>query len=174
MKIFTDTKGNQVYFGDTIKVFNTVKTPNEQHTIMGHFILTPANVDFLQSINAIKVSQVNNKPGITEALKKIANKLNCGVEEARELIKCIIQINKKAAYTILIKELAIIYDKEYTNHITESKDLFFINALTGEIVHVKNVDIPNIENIALFRSEEDAAAAKNALKSIIDFDKQKN
>ena len=55
--------------------------------------------------------------------------------------------------------------KKYDNHIKNSKEIYVISSLNGEIIKIKDLNkIKNFKNSAAFRTLEDALTAKHILK----------
>lgn len=62
-------------------------------------------------------------------------------------------------------EVAIVLDEKYDNHIENSKEIYVISCLNGEISKVKDLNkIKNFKNFAAFRTLEDAITAKKILE----------
>lgn len=78
------------------------------------------------------------------------------------------KVSITAVFEILLREIAIVLDKKYPDHIEKSENIFCIDRLTGKIVKVKDVkSIKNFRNFAAFRTMEDAQAAVHILSSIL-------
>lgn len=78
------------------------------------------------------------------------------------------KINETAILSILLKEVAIVLDKKYTDHIENSEEIYSISLTNGEITKVKDLNrIKNFRNFAAFRTLEDCMQAKEILKPIM-------
>lgn len=65
----------------------------------------------------------------------------------------------------MLREVAIVPDEKYDNHIENSKEIYVISCLNGEISKVKDLNkIKNFKNFAAFRTLEDAITAKKILE----------
>lgn len=65
----------------------------------------------------------------------------------------------------MLREVAIVLDEKYDNHIENSKEIYVISSLNGEISKVKDLNkIKNFKNFAAFRTLEDAITAKKILE----------
>ena len=63
-----------------------------------------------------------------------------------------------------MREVAIVLDDKYKNHIENSKEIYTISNLSGEIIKVKDLNhIKNFKNFAAFRTLEDAKKVKQIL-----------
>ena len=68
-----------------------------------------------------------------------------------------------------MRELAIIMDEKYPDHINKSKEIWSISTLSGEIVRIKSLNkIKNFRNFAAFRTLEDALKAKKIMKRALE------
>lgn len=75
------------------------------------------------------------------------------------------KISEIAVFSILLKEVAIILDKKYPDHIENSEEIYGISLTNGEIAKVKDLNkIKNFRNFAAFRTIDDALCAKHILK----------
>lgn len=64
-----------------------------------------------------------------------------------------------------MREIAIVLDEKYDNQIENSKEIYVISCLNGEVTKVKDLNkIKNFKNFAAFRTLDDALAAKHILK----------
>lgn len=64
----------------------------------------------------------------------------------------------------LLKEIAIEMDHRYIDNIKDSKEVFSISSLNGNIVKLNKNRIKNYRNFAAFRSKEEARMARYILK----------
>ena len=65
----------------------------------------------------------------------------------------------------MLREVAIVLDEKYDNHTENSKEIYVIRSLNGEISKVKDLNkIKNFKNFAAFRTLEDAITAKKILE----------
>lgn len=64
-----------------------------------------------------------------------------------------------AAFTILLRVIAIHLDQKYEDHIEKSEEIFIVSNLDGRIKKVYKAPIKNYRNFAAFRTLEDAKFA---------------
>lgn len=75
------------------------------------------------------------------------------------------KISLSSVFEIMLREIAIVLDEKYPDHIEKSELIFCVYKLTGKIVRVKDVkSIKNFRNFAAFRTLDNAMAAKHILK----------
>lgn len=74
------------------------------------------------------------------------------------------KLNPSAAFSILLREIAIELDKQYKDHINTCKEFFVVSTMDGRIHKVPRAHAKNFRNFAAFRTEEDAKIACRILK----------
>ena len=98
-------------------------------------------------------------------LEHLAKRIHWNVDNLRKYLGNLYTIYPVAALSILLREVAIVLDEKYDNHIKNSKEVYVISYLNGEIAKVGDLSkIKNFKNFAAFRSLEDAITAKRILK----------
>lgn len=99
-------------------------------------------------------------------LSKFAEKM--GTDLTHTLYMCcrIADVHPSAIWSILLKEIAYELDKRYPTHISESKEIYYINTFNGTIVRADKGWIKSYRNFAAFRSIEDARVACKILSPI--------
>ena len=103
-------------------------------------------------------------------LEHLAKRIYWDIDNLRKYLGNLYTIYPAAVFSILLREVAIVLDEKYDNHIENSKEIYVISCLNGEITKVKDLHkIKNFKNFAAFRTLGDAFAAKCILK---DFMKQ--
>ena len=72
-----------------------------------------------------------------------------------------------AAFSMVLREIAIELDKKYKDHINNSPEIYVISLLNGKITKATKAHIKNYRNFAAFRSIEDAKIACRITKDIL-------
>ena len=114
---------------------------------------------------------------IEGAVQHLANRIGWNRENLERYFNNLYKISPAAAFEIVLKEVAILLDERYPDHISNSKEIWVINKVNGEIQKLKDLSkIKSFQHFAAFRSLEDALVAKKvmapALKDL--YGKQKN
>lgn len=129
-------------------------------------IINEENLPYLIEEGIIK--EVENEEIPTEPyfyIKHLADRIHWNVENLRKYLSNLYTIYPAAVFSIMLREIAIVLDEKYDNHIENSKEIYVISCLNGEISKVKDLNkIKNFKNFAAFRSLEDAITAKRILK----------
>lgn len=98
-------------------------------------------------------------------LEHLAKRIHWNVDNLRKYLGNLYTIYPAAVFSILLREVAIVLDEKYDNHIKNSEEIYVISCLNGEISKVKDLNkIKNFKNFAAFRTLDDALAAKHILK----------
>lgn len=98
-------------------------------------------------------------------IEHLAKRIHWNVDNLKKYLGNLYTIYPAAVFSILLKEIALVLDEKYDNHIENSKEIYVISCLSGEISKVKDLNkIKNFKNFAAFRTLDDALAAKHILK----------
>lgn len=114
---------------------------------------------------------------IESAVQHLANRIGWNKENLEKYFNNLYKISPAAVFEIVLKEVAILLDERYPDHISNSKEIWVINKVNREIQKLKDLSkIKSFQHFAAFRSLEDALVAKRvmapALKDL--YGKQKN
>ena len=77
-------------------------------------------------------------------------------------------INPGAAISIMLKEIAIILDKRYNNHIKYSPQIYAYSMVSGKVIQLDKTNIKTFKSFAAFRTKEDAEFAIKVIDRLID------
>lgn len=100
-----------------------------------------------------------------KAINKIAAKLDWRPEKLLSILDKLKGVNAAAVFSLVLKQIAIIIDKKYEDHILDCKELYCISMIDGSICKIA-INEGKYTNMALFRSMEDAKLAIEAMKPI--------
>lgn len=102
---------------------------------------------------------------IEEVYKSLANRLEYSEEELMILLSILDDVYPTLTFNLLLREIAIMLDNKYPDHIENSKEIWTISPFDGLVTMVGKSCIKNFRNFAAFRSKEDAMVAKKLLSS---------
>lgn len=129
-------------------------------------VVCEESIPFLIKEGIIK--EVENEEIPTEPyfyIKHLADRIHWNVENLRKYLSNLYTIYPTAVFSIMLREVAIVLDEKYDNHIKNSKEIYVISSLNGEIIKIKDLNkIKNFKNFAAFRTLEDAITAKKILE----------
>lgn len=108
--------------------------------------------------------EVTRQQWINSIIEEIARKKEWKPERVDGWLNGIAELNPSAAFSILLRELAILIDKKYEDHIDNSEKIFSISLLDGRIHEIPKKYVKNYRNFAAFRTLEDAKFACFVLK----------
>ena len=94
----------------------------------------------------------------------LAKKVGWRPEKMVGYLQSLWNINPCAAFSVLLREVAIELDKRYEDHINNCEEVFIISPMDGRIHKAHKAHIKNFRNFAAFRTEEDAKIACRILR----------
>lgn len=168
------TNGKEVKVGDTI---SNVKTFH--HPMLGEINVTECVVVTEDTLPILEQSGVilkydKDKKNTNEVpmelhyyIEKIAKRLNWKVEKVYNYLNNVDTILPAAAFSMVLREIAIELDKKYTDHIQDSPEIYVISLFDGRITKANKAHIKNYKNFAAFRSVDDARIACKITKDIL-------
>lgn len=105
---------------------------------------------------------------IPAAMAHLAERIGWSSNNLDKYLTNLYKISPAAVFSVLLKEVAIMLDERYPDHINKSKEVWIISTLDGEIKQVKELHkIKNFRNFAAFRSLDDALVAKTIMKDAL-------
>lgn len=163
MKKYLDKKGREVNLGDTVVI----------KMKQGAFItrVTQELLDEGIESGALHFADDSLPEGthvdIGFYVRHLAERIGWNVENLVKYLDNLYKIYPAAVFHILLREVAIVLDKKYPDHIERSEEIWVISTASGEIGRIpanKRHTIKNYRNFAAFRTLDDAKAAKHILK----------
>lgn len=103
-------------------------------------------------------------PTISDVIERIANKMGWKPQKAEGYLNAMSDIMPMAAFNLVLKEIAIMLDEKYPDHINKSEKIYCISSLDGRIHEVCKAHVKNYRNFAAFRTIDDAKLACSILK----------
>lgn len=177
MKKFYLKNGKEVQVGDTIPRVIKAKHPLlGEVTMVENVVVTEAALPKLIERGIITTSLGSDfdvdkvlKPAESHMnlhyyVEKLAKKLNWKVEKMYNYLNTIDSVYPVAAFSMILREVAIELDKKYEDHIEKSPEIYVISMLNGKIT---KAHIKNYRNFAAFRSVEDAKTACSIVREIL-------
>ena len=100
-------------------------------------------------------------------IQKIAEKHGWKIEKVYNYLNSVDTILPAAAFSIVLREVAIELDKKYEDHIERNPEIYVISLLDGRITKANKAHIKNYRNFAAFRTIEDAKIACTITRDIL-------
>ena len=101
-------------------------------------------------------------------IEHLAERINWEPGNLAEYLINLAGISEAAVFSVLLREVAIVMDKKYPNHIERSREIYVISMTDGEIHKLRELHkVKNFRNFAAFRTIEDALCAKYILKDFM-------
>lgn len=176
MKKFYLANGEEVQIGDTLtKVSKVVDPFFGEGTVVQHIVVTKDILPKLLEAGIVTTTKPA-KSAVVESevpmeleyyIQKIAEKLGWKIEKVYDYLNSIDTILPAAAFSMVLREIAIELDKKYEDHIENSPEIYVISMLDGRIAKANKAHIKNYRNFAAFRTIEDAKIACRIVKPIL-------
>ena len=167
--------GKEVQFGDILtKVSKVENPPFGESTVVQRVVVTESILPELIKAGIVTIAKPE-KP-VTKAeipmemeyyIQKIADKLGWKVDKVYNYLNSVDTILPAAAFSMVLREIAIELDKKYKDHIEKSPEIYIISTLDGRITKANKAHIKNYRNFAAFRTIEDAKIACTITRDIL-------
>lgn len=108
--------------------------------------------------------EVEKSVDLNYFIEELAKKKGWRPERMAGWLNGIAELSPIAAFSIIVREVAVYLDHKYEDHIENSEKIFAISPLDGRIHEVCKAYVKNYRNFAAFRSIEDAKFACNLLR----------
>lgn len=167
--------GKKVQIGDTLTKVSKVVDPFFGGVVVQHIVVTE---DILPRLLELGIVTTTNptKSTVVESevpmeleyyIQKIAKKLGWKMEKVYNYLNSVDSILPAAAFSMVLREVAIELDKKYEDHIEKSPEIYVISMLDGRITKANKAHINNYRNFAAFRTIEDAKIACRITRDIL-------
>ena len=180
MEKFYLKNGKEVQIGDTLtKVIKTKHPLFGEDTVIESIVVTKAVIPQLLKAGIISKSigkivketeeheMEEKKLSLNYYIEKLAERLGWKVDKVYNYLNTIDNVYPAAAFSLILREVAIELDKKYEDHIENSPEIYVISMFDGRITKANKAHIKNYRNFAAFRSVEDAKFACNVVKEIL-------
>ena len=167
--------GKEVQIGDTLTKVSKVKDPFfGKGTVVQHIVVTKDILPQLLEAGIVTTTKPAKSVVETEVpmeleyyIQKIAEKLGWKIEKVYNYLNNVDTILPAAAFSIVLREVAIELDKKYKDHIEKSPEIYVVSLLDGRITKANKAHIKNYRNFAAFRTVEDAKIACSIVRDIL-------
>ena len=144
-------------------IFSNIFTPEVLDKIFANLQnnLSPRDTPL---VNPIKESVIKD---LSYYIGKVGERAGWKYEKTRNLLNKLDEIYPIAAFSLILREIAVDRDSQYVDHIEDSPEIFAITVLDGTIVQLDKRTIQNYRNFAAFRTIADAKIACRILSPIM-------
>lgn len=170
------TNGKEVQIGDTLtKVSKVVGPFFGEGAVVQHIVVTKDILPKLLEAGIVTTTKPA-KSAVVESevpmeleyyIQKIAEKLGWKIEKVYNYLNSVDTILPAAAFSMVLREVAIELDKKYEDHIEKSPEIYVISMLDGRITKANKAHINNYRNFAAFRSISDAKIACKITRDVL-------
>lgn len=172
MEKFVLKNGEEVKVGDKLIKYAKVNTPVGEGFIVQEVIVNEETLPKLLEEGLViptgkAIMDTTVPMELDFYIEKIAKRLGWKVDKVYNYLNNVDSILPAAAFSMVLREIAIELDKKYEDHIDKSPDIYSISMLDGRITKVNKAHIKNYRNFAAFRNIEDAKVACRIVKPIL-------
>lgn len=159
--VFKERPEEEIKLGDTITMvfktqFGTLETTR---TVDQKYLKELIEYGIVKEVSESSEEEMN----IFHVICHLAERINWKPENLKKYLENLYVINPTAVYQTLLREIAIMIDSNYDNHITEAKKLWAVDIVDGAVFQFDDRRTKNITNVALFRTPTEARLAKKVL-----------
>jgi hypothetical protein len=171
-KFVLKQSGKEVKMGDKLIKHGVINTPIGKGVIMQEVLVNEETLPKLLEAGVV-VPAGEKKIDTTVPMEldfyigKIAKRLGWKPEKTYNYLNNVDSVLPAAAFSMVLREIAIELDKKYEDHIEKSPEIYVISMLDGRITKANKAHIKNYRNFAAFRSIEDAKVACRIVKPIL-------
>lgn len=166
-KIYLTANGKEVKIGEAVTTVDVLT-----HPVFGEvcselsILVTPESIPMLKKAGIIAEE---GDPGVKilsgdMIVERLAKKQGWKPQKMMNYLVNLADINPAAWFNTVLREVAVILDEEYEDHIENSPEIYVISMFDGRITKANKAHIKNYRNFAAFRSVEDARIACRFLK----------
>lgn len=182
MEKFVLKNGKEVKMGDKLIKHGVADTPFGKGFIMQEIIVNEKTLPELIKAGVLtSMKECTHKAGclcrhcakgevsmdMNFYIEKIAARLGWKSEKVYNYLNSVDSILPAAAFSMVLREIAIELGKKYEDHIENSPEIYVISMLDGRITKANKAHIKNYRNFAAFRSVSDAKIACRIVKPIL-------
>ena len=167
--------GKEVQLGDILTKVSKVEDPFfGKGTVVQNIVVTEDNLPELLELSIVTTAKSEKPVAKAEVpmeleyyIQKIAERLGWKIEKVYNYLNSVDTILPAAAFSMVLREIAIELDKKYEDHIEKSPEIYVISMLDGRITKANKAHIKNYRNFAAFRTIEDAKIACGITRDIL-------
>ncbi len=163
-KFYLAGTGKEVTIGD--KIYGRFVKGNVTTAITT--IISDTTIPMLKDAGILVTTPpVHTVPTVSQVIERIAERLGCKPQKVESHLNSMATIMPMAAFNVVAREIAIMLDTKYPDHINKSEKIYCISSLDGRIHEVCKKHIKNYRNFAAFRTIEDAKVACGILREYL-------
>lgn len=166
--IFTPN-GKEVKTGDSLIKNNVYKTPFGIITVPETIVIYKETIPALVKSKVLKPIDEHEEVymDIQFYIDKLARKMNWTPEKTYGYLNKLDSIYPAAAFSIILREIAVELDKKYADHIQDSPEIYVISLTDEKINKMNKASIKNYRNFAAFRTLNDAIIARKIVWPVL-------
>lgn len=166
MKTVITNNGIVLSEGDFIETKTSIIINGKSVPYITH--IECVNAEYLNNLIANNIAYEYKKViDMDEITDRLAKKFKLSFKEMVSYMDNLMSIHPVSGLELLLMEIAIKLDEKYSDHISRSPLLYYMDIIEGRIKLVHKELIKSYKNIALFRTIDDAKIACRTVKPIL-------
>lgn len=126
--------------------------------------ITNKFINFLKDNNFIEEDKSTN---LAYYVEHLAYRMKVDAKELYDFLIYLSKFHPMAFINVLLREIALVMDDKYKNHIKECDNVYVLSSYNGEITKVPTSFIRSFKGFAAFRTYEEADKAKYIMKDYL-------
>lgn len=163
-KLYLAGTGKEVAIGDKIRCHFVKGDVTSVTAITINDLTIPILKDTGILVTTPPKTTMSNASLISNIIQRLSDRMGWKPQKVEGYLDAINGIMPMAAFNIVLREIAIMLDMKYPDHIENSEKIYCISPLDGRIHEVCKAHIKNYRNFAAFRSIDDARIACGILR----------
>lgn len=159
-KLYLASTGRQVTDGDQIRGHFS----KDGITSVTIITVNDLTIPMLKQAGILVTEPPKGNPSIHAVIDRLSKRLGWKPQKVESYLNGVDDIMPMAAFNIVAREIAIMLDEKYPDHINKSEKIYCISTLDGRIHEICKAHIKNYRNFAAFRTLEDAKLACGVLR----------
>lgn len=131
------------------------------------FIVKLDNDEIEESIKSLLYEEQVKSPTEDDYIQSLADREKVEFDQMKAYLDRLDKFSPGTALRVLLREIAIDFDKDYEGNIEDSEEIWCISTTNGKIYQMDKSKIKNYRYFAAFRSKEDAIEAHAILSKRI-------
>ena len=156
--------GKEMRIGELVQV---IMPYDEIGTVILQYPITEESIPKLLELDILE--EKNNEPILTVemVIDHLSERIKWRRDNLEKYLDNLYKIYPSALFSILLREIAIMFDEKYPDHISNSKEIWAVGFLNGKVYRVLYPEgIKSFNTFAAFRSQKEALSALGVLEGL--------
>ena len=145
-----------------IKMVDKIRIGTFERTLTSQYLPLLVGTGYI--VFSEDIPKLRIETNLTYYIQRLARRKGWTEAKMEGYLTSLMEINKSCVFSILLMEIALTLDEQYSDHINNSEEIYCISLGNGKITKLNKALVKNYKNFAAFRSIEDAKIACSILK----------